>query len=155
DVVHTLPVVDLLKLQFPNVKITWVAEKTMSPLLRHHPNIDQLLLVDTRTWRKRIFSPGVWKEVYSFLRYLRWLEFDIAIDFQGLFKSAVLARISGARRRVGMSRYDRNEQWTSVFLNEFGRQTARKRHIIEKNLALLETLGIKPNNQPLNFHIHP
>src|SRR5215204_2152637 len=96
DVIHTLPVVDLLKERYPNCRITWVAEKGMAPLLRNHPGIDQLLLVDTRNWRKRAFSPQAWKEIYSFLRYLRSQEFDLALDFQGLFKSAILARISGA-----------------------------------------------------------
>ena len=155
DVVHTLPVVDLLKERFPETKISWVAEKGMFPLLRHHPNIDQLLLVDSRSWQRGAFTPGVWKVVLSFLRYLRYQEFDIALDFQGLFKSALLARISGANRRIGMSRFDRKESWSSIFLNELGRQTVRKRHIIEKNVALLETLGVHHNNQPLNFHIHP
>jgi len=126
----------------------------MFPLLRHHPNIDQLLLVDTRSWQRGAFSPTVWKEVLSFLRYLRSQEFDIALDFQGLFKSALLAGISGATRRIGMSRFDRKESWSSIFLNELGRQTVRKRHIIEKNVALLETIGVHHTNQSLNFHIH-
>src|SRR5262249_3442139 len=90
DVIHTIPVVDLLKQRFPNTRITWVAEKGMAPLLRNHPGIDQLLLVDTRSWRRRIVSPGVWKEVFSFLKYLRAQEFDVALDFQGIFKSAAL-----------------------------------------------------------------
>lgn len=153
--IHTIPVVDVLRQSYPGARVTWVAEKAMSPLLRHHPGIDQLLLVDTRRWRRRLLSPSVWKEIFSFLRYLRDQEYDVALDFQGLFKSAVLARISGASRRIGMSRYDRREAWSGVLLNEFSRQTAGKRHIIEKNLALLQRLGISGVNQPLNFHISP
>jgi heptosyltransferase-1 len=155
DIVHTLPVAHLLKERFPSARITWVAEKSMAPLLNHHPAIDQLLLVDTKRWRKRIFSPSTWKEVYSFLRYLRSQEFDITMDFQGLFKSAGLARLSGARRRIGMARSDRKEKWSSFLLNEFTRVTAGKAHIIEKNLAMLESVGIIFDNQPLLFHIHP
>jgi lipopolysaccharide heptosyltransferase I len=154
-VIHTLPVADLLKHRFPKARITWVAEKAMAPLLKHNPAIDQLLLVDTRRWRKRFLSPVVWKEVFGFLRYLRSQHFDLALDFQGLFKSALLARVSGASRRIGMSRYDRKERWSSFLLNEFSVQTAQMSHIIEKNLALLERLDIQPENQPLNFHIHP
>ena len=127
----------------------------MAPLLNHHPAIDQLLLVDTKRWRKRLFSPGTWKEVISFLRYLRSQEFDITMDFQGLFKSAALARFSGAPRRIGMARSDRKEKWSAILLNEFTRVTAGKAHIIEKNLAMLESVGIRYDNQPLLFHIHP
>src|SRR5262249_30507576 len=132
----------------------WVAEKAMAPLLNHHPGIDQLLLVDTKRWSKPWISPGIWKEVISFIRYFRSQHFDVALDFQGLFKSAVLARISGASRRIGMSESDRRERWSKIFLNEESSQTSGKKHIIEKNLALLERLDIGPGNHPLNFHIH-
>lgn len=155
DVIHTLPVADLIRRKYPSARITWVAEKSMAPLLKNHPAIDQLLLLDSRSWRRRLFTPAVWKEIVSFLRYLRIQQFDVALDFQGLFKSAVLARITGAARRIGMGREDRKESWSSIFLNELNNQTHQKRHIIEKNLALLESLGISTGNEPLNFHIYP
>jgi lipopolysaccharide heptosyltransferase I len=154
DVIHTLPVADLIRKKYPYARITWVAEKTMAPLLRNHPAVDHLLLVDSRSWRRRLLTPAVWKEILSFLRYLRAQQFDIALDFQGLFKSAVLARVSGASRRIGMSREDRKESWSSIFLNELCKQTLSKKHIIEKNLALLESIGITAGNEPLNFHIY-
>jgi heptosyltransferase I len=155
DVIHTLPVAHLLKERFPSARITWVAEKGMSALLNHHPAVDQLLLVDTKKWRKRIFSPVVWKELFSFFRYIRMQGFDLALDFQGAFKSAILARFCGAARRIGMARSDRKEKWSSIFLNEFSRPTRTKKHIIEKNLALLENVGIHSGSLPLHFHIHP
>ncbi len=155
DVIHTLPVAHLLKERFPSARVTWVAEKSMAPLLNHHPAVDQLLLVDTKKWRKRIFSPVVWKELFSFFRYIRSQQFDLALDFQGVFKSALLARFCGAARRIGMARSDRKEKWSSIFLNEFSRPTLKKKHIIEKNLALLENVGISSENLPLYFHIHP
>jgi heptosyltransferase-1 len=153
-VIHTLPVVELLKKKFPAARITWVAEKGMAPLLKNHPDLDQLLLVDTRGWRRRILTPATWNEMYRFLRYFRSQNFDVALDFQGLFKSALLARFSGADTRIGMSPEDRKEYWSRLFLNHFGRATAGKQHIIEKNVAMLEELGISVDSSPLNFHIH-
>lgn len=155
DVVHTLPVVSVLKEKYPSARITWIAEKGMSPLLKHHPEIDQLLLVDTKKWRKHPFALSTFKELFGFLRYIRHQEFDVALDFQGLFKSAVLARFSGAPRRIGMSRNDRKEKWSAFLLNEFSVHTLDKNHIIEKNLAMLEQLSPIEGNQPLQFHIHP
>src|SRR3990172_2607201 len=155
DVIHTLPVAELLKARFPKARITWVAEKMMAPLLKHNPAIDQLILLDTKSWRRGFISPSVWKEVFRFLRYLRSQQFDVALDFQGLLQSAALARFSGSPRRIGMSRFDRKDRWSSFLLNEFSTQTALKHHIIEKNLALLERLDILPENQPLQFHMHP
>jgi ADP-heptose:LPS heptosyltransferase len=127
----------------------------MASLLNHHPAIDQLLLVDTKKWRKRIFSPVVWKELFRFFRYLRSQEFDIALDFQGNLHSAVMARCSRSTRRISMSKSDRKEKWSSILLNEFSRITSGKKHRIEKNLALLESLGIPSENLPLHFDVHP
>ena len=88
DVIHTLPVAGLLKQRFPHARITWIAEKGMAPLLKHNPAIDQLLLIDTKSWKRRIVSPGVWKEVFRFLRYLRAQQFDLALvqDVQSDFQ---------------------------------------------------------------------
>lgn len=146
---------DLIKKRYPNASVTWVAEKGMAPILKNHPNIDQLLLVDTKGWRKRMVTGAMWKELFGFLRYLRDQNFDVALDFQGLFKSAVLARITGAERRIGMSQDDRKESWSGFLLNEFCGATPSKKHIIEKNLALLEPIDIAAGNEPWNFHIHP
>ena len=55
DVIHTLPVAGLIRQKYPQARITWVAEKSMAPLLKNHPAIDQLLLVDSRSWRRRLF----------------------------------------------------------------------------------------------------
>ena len=149
DVIHTLPVAELLKSRFPNARITWIVEKMLAPLLKNNPAIDHLILLDTKRWRRRFISPTVWKEVFRFLRYLRSQRFDVALDFQGLLQSALLARYCGSSRRIGISRFDRKNRWSSFLLNEFSTQTALKHHNIEKNLALLERLDIMPQNQPL------
>src|SRR5207237_10083348 len=104
--------------------------------------------------KKRCFWRESWKEIFGVLRYCRAQQFDLALDFQGLFKSAALARLSGAPRRIGMARADRREPWTSFFLNEFSAKTLSLAHIIEKNLAMLDPLDIVSDNQPLRFHIY-
>jgi len=154
EIIHTLPVVDVLKEKFPDARLTWIAEKQMAPLLKHHPGVDQLLLIDSRRWQRGLFSPSVWKEVFLFLQYFRSQEFDVALDFQGIFRTSALARFSGAGRRIGMCRADRHLRWSGFLLNEMNHKTAGKSHRIEKNLAMLESLEIDSANHALNFHIH-
>src|SRR5690606_39067804 len=98
-----------------------------------HPAIDTLIRVP-RKWLK---SPrGVWQ----LRKELRQLAFDVAIDVQGLTKSAVAAWLSGARRRIGFRGEDGRE--LSTWLNnELVRPT--KTHVIDRNLELLRPLGIE------------
>ncbi len=74
---------------------------------------------------------------------LRQGKFDTAIDLQGLTKSAVAARLSGARRRIGIGGPDGREvsQWLNNSL-----VTPQRKHVIDRNLELLRPLGIERPN---------
>ena len=85
------------------------------------------------------------------LRRLRASAFDIALDFQGLLKSAIIARLSGARRIFGFSR-DGLREPASRFLLSDTVFIQKNRHVISKNLALVEgALGIPAAEFPENF----
>ena len=79
-------------------------------------------------------------------RRMRAARYDAAIDFQGLMKSAVLARASGAPRVIGFSIWHLREKTARPFYSETGRTgngpAAGAEHVIHKNLALLAALGI-------------
>ena len=60
------------------------------------PMLDELHLVDTRAWRKHPFSSAVRHEFLSAIRRMRLHRYNLALDFQGATKSALLARFSGA-----------------------------------------------------------
>jgi ADP-heptose:LPS heptosyltransferase len=102
-------------------------------VLEGHPALDQLIRVPRR-W---LGSP---REVWRLLRLLRGLQFQVSIDLQGLTKSAVAARLSGARRRIGKAGSDGRElsRWLN---NEL--VLAGGGHVIEHYLDLLRPLGIE------------
>lgn len=132
DVLHGLPVLCALREAFPQAFIGWVVEGVSAQLLRNHPALDELIAVP-RKWLK---SP---KTVLNLRRQLRALKFDVAIDMQGLTKSAVAARMSGARVRIGYDGHDGRElsRWLNNTL-----VTASGTHVIDRNLELLKPLGI-------------
>ena len=74
---------------------------------------------------------------------MRGAAFDAALDFQGLWKSAAWARVSGAPRIVGFTRAFRREPASALLVAERIDQPAEARHVIDKNLALLRPLGIE------------
>src|SRR2546423_879888 len=95
DVLHGVPVLNALRDHFPTAFLSWVIEGRAADLLRGHRSLDELIRVP-RGWLK---SP---RAVLNLCRQVRALRPDIAIDLQGLTKSAVAARLSGARRRIGI-----------------------------------------------------
>src|SRR3954451_17647361 len=93
DVLHALPVLNALRSAVPDAFIAWIVEGRTAELIRDHAALDQVICV-RRGWLK---SPST---VLQVRRELRSLRFDIALDIQGLTKSALAARLSGARQRV-------------------------------------------------------
>src|SRR5688572_27620822 len=89
DVVHTLPSLAAIRRAMPDAEITWAVEERAAEILRGNPLIDELIEVDTRRLRRG--------KANGQFGALRKRKFDVAIDFQGLMKSAVITRLSGAR----------------------------------------------------------
>lgn len=132
DVLHGLPVLNALRDARPRAFIAWVVEGAAGQLLQDHKALDELIVVP-RKWLK---SP---RAVFDLRRRLRALQFDISVDLQGLTKSAVAARLSGARRRIGFDGRDGRE--LSRWLNN-DRLSATRTHVVDRNLELLAPLGI-------------
>ena len=134
DVLHGLPVLCTLRDALPHAHLAWVVEGRTAELLAGHPALDELIVVPRR-WLK---SP---RAVFDLWRRLHG-RFDVSIDVQGLTKSAVAARLSGAPVRIGFAKPAGRE--LSSWLNN--RLVAPKAtHVVDRNLELLAALGIRPD----------
>ena len=142
DIVHTLPILPPLKGRFPHVQISWLVEERHQPLLLYNPFIDRLITLNTLRWRKEPLHPSTYRELFASVSKLRRESFDLAIDFQGLIKSGLLAFLSGASIRLGFGKDNLREPWSGIFLNRKRRSVPDEIHIIDKNLGLLQLLGI-------------
>ena len=142
DIVHTIPAQQQIAEHFPHAQIHWLAEPPYQSLLRQVPGIFRLWAADTKKWRRK--WPTL-RELPSLVASLRRESFDIALDFQGLVKSAILARLSGARQVVGFPPQELREP-SAAWLYTDTIQTRRlrgncRRHVIELNLELACFLG--------------
>jgi lipopolysaccharide heptosyltransferase I len=152
DVVHTLPAAALLRRALPDAHIAWVVERRASAILKDSPVIDELIEIDSRAWRKDFFRGagiGEFRERLGQLRDVPGVNgsgrADIALDFQGLIKSGLLAFVSRAKRRIGFETDELRETPSRVFLTE-QIETAELKHVIEKNLALARAAVSDSNN---------
>src|SRR5215216_1686835 len=143
DVVHTLPAAALLRRSLPSAQIAWVVERRASAILKDSPVLDELIEIDTRAWRKQMLSLMTLDEIRARLVNLRGSQsnngsgknVDIAIDFQGLLKSGLVAKASGAMLRIGFETDELREKASRFFLTEQV-ETANHKHVIDKNIAL-------------------
>jgi lipopolysaccharide heptosyltransferase I len=131
DCVHGLPVLCALRDALPSAHLSWVVEGRTADLLRCHPALDAVVQLPRR-WLK---SPvTIWRT----RRQLRALRPDVAIDLQGLTKSAIAGWLSGAPTRIGFAGRDGRE--LSTWLNNSLVEPLMT-HVIDRNLELLGPLG--------------
>jgi lipopolysaccharide heptosyltransferase I len=146
DVVHALPVASALRRHFADLHLTWIVEAREAALLAGHPDVDALVVVDTRRWRRLIGRPTGAAEVAGRLielrHGLRARRFGVALDLQGLVKSGILTAFTGAPLRVGFGVRHLREPLNALFTNRRVTPPPAAAHVVEQNLALLEPLGI-------------
>src|SRR5215471_12271786 len=143
DIVHTLPSLAAIRAGFPGAEISWVVERRSAEILRSNPVLDRLIEIDTKALRRGLMSGETLRAPRQQLRLLRASAFDLALDFQGLLKSATIARLSGARRVFGFSREGLREP-PSRFLLSRQVFVPKRTHVIWKGLELVRgALGIE------------
>ena len=142
DVVHTLPAAALLRRALPDARVSWVVERRAAAIIEGSPVIDELIQLDTKAWRKGFLTASTIGEMRAQLNNLRASHklngagnADIAIDFQGLMKSGLVAFATRAKRRIGFETGDLREPASRLLLTEQA-NTSGFNHVIEKNLEL-------------------
>jgi len=92
DVVQTLPVLHDIQARHPGAKIDWVVEEAFAPLVRAAAGVDRVIAIAERRWRRARWSAQTAQERRAAREELRREAYDAVIDFQGLIKSAAVAR---------------------------------------------------------------
>ncbi len=153
DIIHTLPSLAALRAVLPDGEISWVVEERSAEILRGNALIDNLIEVDTKSLRSGKVIEEILLGVTKQIKELRQYSFDISIDFQGLWKSAAIGKLSGAKRRFGFDKDGLREASSRVLLTD---QIAVSSgiHVIRKNLALAAgALGVEIPDTDLEFPI--
>lgn len=155
DVVRTLPAVSALRAGYPQARITWLVENASSSLLRGQPWIDELLVFPRETLSaalRELRLGAACKTVHEVRQALGERRFDLAVDFHSILKSALLARLSAAPRRVAYAApFGREVSW--CFATELARLSSTKGSRFDRNLALVRFLGLQTNPDPRPLRI--
>ena len=144
DILHALPAVTALRQAHPRWTIDWVVEPAWMALLTARygemsvgrgpaqPVVDRVYSAPTKAWGREPLNPRTAQQISSLRRDLHAGQYNAVLDFQGAVRSAFLARLSGAERRIGESN---PREWAARWLfNE--RVNTRGVHVIEQDVEL-------------------
>lgn len=140
DIVHALPVAAALRDAAPSARLDWIVEPHWCPLLEGSPVLSNLRTLDRHHWRSALAG----------IRELRAARYDAVLDLQGLYKSAILSRLTGAPRRIGFAPAFAREPGAARFYTDRITPPASAAHVIEQNLSLAAAL-LPPPVSPLSI----
>jgi heptosyltransferase-1 len=154
DIVHALPVLRRLRQTYPEAGIDWLVEENYAATLSLASGLSRRIIVRAKSEIAGAdavsFAAGMgYMRAASFLRAQRY---DVALDLQGLLKSAVWARASGARRVIGFDREHLREPLAAAFYGDTVVPDVSG-HVIQKNLSMLRALQIEPG--PVELEVEP
>jgi len=138
DIVHTLPAQQSLHHCLPDAEIHWLTESAYAQLVEAVPGVTRVWVAGLRKWSWQSST----RPFLHLMRALRREHFDLAFDFQGLVKSAVVARVSGARMVAGFGVELTRERLASAFYShQAATKPGEKLHVVDLNLRLAHQPG--------------
>jgi len=148
DVVHALPVSAALGDTFPHLEITWIVEPMAAPMVQGNPYLKEVIVLPAE-WRQSRLSLSSLRRLLALRRDLRSRRFDIALDLQGLSKSALVAWASGAPYRYG---YDWMRELAPLLVTRVPRHP-QSVHIVDQFLDVARFLGAPVSKVRFPLHI--
>ncbi len=146
DIVQTLPALAAIRRSRPQAHLSWVVNAEWAPLLEGIPLLDEI----------RIFPRQQFRGLGGGLAFARWLfreprqwKIDTVLDFQGLLRSGLIARATGAAQVCGL---DDSREGARMFHQEILPTTAGM-HSVERYLRLASAVG--EGDSPVEFPLGP
>ena len=141
DVCRTVPVLVSLKRRWPRARVDWVVQDSFTAAIDCHPDLGRIV-----PFPRAQFDPW-WRSPTAFAALMRWMgslrreRYDLVLDCQGLLRSGIFARVTGAVRRIG---YANAEELGWIGLNERV-DAPMTEHTVDRMLRLAgEATGFEP-----------
>jgi len=133
DIVHAIPVLRLLRLNFPSAEIYWWVDSHFAGIFENDKDLNGLLIFNRNNWHK--FS---WLKTFcSTLSFARNKNFDLVIDLQGLLRSGLFGWLSNSPNIIGV---DQEREGATAFYDVFIRRPAINAHAVDWYLEVLRYL---------------
>lgn len=138
DIAHALAALASVRKSFPDAHITWLVRKEFAPLLEMADALDDMIIFDRKLLGKWYRSPRVFAELMRFFKSLRKPHFDMVIDLQGLFRTALFSWITGSKKRFGIKGA---RECAGIFYSDSTVRDDGDLHIVDLNNKIVAAAG--------------
>ncbi|HCE46395.1 MAG TPA: lipopolysaccharide heptosyltransferase II [Lentisphaeria bacterium] len=143
DVLHAFPAVSLLAEKFPEARIDWLVNPAFAPVLRYNRHVRRIIHFPRRELGSPLKFPSAFRKLLAELRSERY---DMAIDLQGLLRSALFAKFAKADSVAGFSAP--KEKVAALFYDRRLSPELQYVHAVEKNTRFISMLFDIPFSVP-------
>jgi lipopolysaccharide heptosyltransferase I len=150
DVVHALPILNLLRRKWPDAHIAWVLTPACANLLDGHPLLNEVILFERGRFGRGWREPAAAKGLVTFMKHLRRGEFDLVVDLQGLFRSGWMAWETRAPVRIGFANA---REFAPLFYTHRVDVGPGEQHAVERYLQVTAALGCGAGPVEFPFHV--
>ncbi len=145
DIIHAMVALQYIKKARSDIQIDWIVEEKFAEILRHNPDIDRILTVNLQGVKQDKFQ--IFKE-YKKIKSYAENQYDLIIDAQSLFKSAVITKLLG-RKTVGFDWPSSREGWASLFYDSKIACAYDEKTIDRNALILSKPLGLEVSSEQI------
>ena len=146
DIVHALPVLNLIRRRWSDAHITWLVTPACASLVEGHPQIDEVMRFDRHGLGSAWRSPKAALQLFGLNGEFRRRQFDLVVDLQGLFRSGWFLSQTRAPLRVGFA----NAREFGWLFYTHRIVSSWEDHAVERYLCIAEALGL--GKSPVEFH---
>ena len=152
DIVLALPALSALRRNFPDARISWLVRPEFAPLLENHPHLTEVISFDRKCLGKAWYHPKAFAALVVLIWRLRRSKFDAVFDFQGLFRTACLAWLSGCKRRFGMANA---RELAHLFYTHKTVQDEACIHLVDYYLKIIKAAGATDTDVRFELPVNP
>jgi lipopolysaccharide heptosyltransferase I len=145
DILHAMPILSALRARWTSARLSWVVNRSFAELLEGHRDLDDLIVYNRG---RRGLDRDKFLGTPALLARLRKSRFDLAIDLQGLLRSAVMTAATGAPTRVGMADAREGARW---FYTHHVDAPRLRVHAVDRTLRVARAFGAL--DAPARFHL--
>jgi len=148
DVLLSTPLLENLKIAFPDARIDFVLNKNCVDMITLNPNVSQIICYERSTIKKQNIFSRLWSEI-QFIRQIKKKHYDLIINLTEGDRGALLALFSQAKKRIGIlpkNRLLKHLKPFTAYLDEIP-----WKHTVDKDLFPLEFLKITPSSKKVSI----
>lgn len=143
DIIFTSYLISAIKNTYPDAKISWLAEPAPAKILINHPLLENIFIWDKKHWYDLLKQGKIialWREIQKLKQRFKAENFDWVIDAQGLLKSALLAQLAHAKRKISLGGLEASR---FIMTEVYSRDIGNKEEIASEYKGLAYALGLK------------